>query len=475
MNQKWLRKIKEWLFYLFLFLLPWQTRLIIKEGKLNAAYWEYGTISVYAVEFLLWLIIILTGIEIFLSFYTRSQNYKFKINFQSLKKFQIPKANIFYFLGILFFFAFISSLIAFRPFLSFYWLLRLSEGLAIFLIIFFQNFNLERIVIAFVGGAVLQAVLGLCQFFTQYVFPSKWLGMAEQIPAILGTSVVEVNGLRFLRAYGSLPHPNILGAYLLIAIILLFYGFKSLLIRNRLSLSLSIVSYFCLIAGMFFSFSRAGWLAFLIVVFISLWPLVRLIILFFRRKIEKNYPLSFRAFFSQDNNIPIYYFLFWSGFLFFLILFFSFWPLARARLFTQGYLEIKSNEERIVGYQQSWQLIKKHFWLGVGPANYTLAVHHELDELKPAWAYQPVHNVYLLVFSEIGIFGILAFISLFIFLLKNCYLSRVNCKEIPSMIVLSLIILLFFDHFWWSLALGMWLFWFTFGIAVRFLSCKTQS
>ncbi|MBI4215201.1 MAG: hypothetical protein HY602_00560, partial [Parcubacteria group bacterium] len=44
--------ILEYGVYLFVFLLPWQARLILREGSLNGGYWEYGTVSLYAVDLL---------------------------------------------------------------------------------------------------------------------------------------------------------------------------------------------------------------------------------------------------------------------------------------------------------------------------------------------------------------------------------------------------------------------------------------
>src|SRR3990167_5038077 len=37
-------------FYAVIFLLPWQTRLIIEQGLINGQSWEYGTMSLYATD-----------------------------------------------------------------------------------------------------------------------------------------------------------------------------------------------------------------------------------------------------------------------------------------------------------------------------------------------------------------------------------------------------------------------------------------
>src|SRR5438128_1783500 len=54
-----------YLILIFLFLLPWQTRLIFDPQFLNGGFWEYGSGSLYATELIAWLIIILFAIDQF--------------------------------------------------------------------------------------------------------------------------------------------------------------------------------------------------------------------------------------------------------------------------------------------------------------------------------------------------------------------------------------------------------------------------
>ena len=49
-----LPRLKDGLLVALLFFLPWQTRLIYREGMLQGRFWEYGTLAIYATEFLLW-------------------------------------------------------------------------------------------------------------------------------------------------------------------------------------------------------------------------------------------------------------------------------------------------------------------------------------------------------------------------------------------------------------------------------------
>ena len=53
-------KLLEYGLIAFAFLLPWQTRLILQQGAMNGAPWEYGTFSIYFTEFVLWIILALS-------------------------------------------------------------------------------------------------------------------------------------------------------------------------------------------------------------------------------------------------------------------------------------------------------------------------------------------------------------------------------------------------------------------------------
>src|SRR3989339_1154122 len=60
-----LNKTINYLLLLFLFLLPWQSRIVYERGYLNGGYWEYGSLSLFATEILLWLIVVLFAIDKF--------------------------------------------------------------------------------------------------------------------------------------------------------------------------------------------------------------------------------------------------------------------------------------------------------------------------------------------------------------------------------------------------------------------------
>ena len=65
--KKKLEKLTLYLFYLFVFLLPAQTTLILRQPLLHNQVWEYGKINLYAVDLLLILIFLLWLVLAFLN------------------------------------------------------------------------------------------------------------------------------------------------------------------------------------------------------------------------------------------------------------------------------------------------------------------------------------------------------------------------------------------------------------------------
>jgi O-antigen ligase len=132
-------------------------------------------------------------------------------------------------------------------------------------------------------------------------------------------------------------------------------------------------------------------------------------------------------------------------------------------------LEIKSQTQRVQLLEQSFSLLKKHFLFGTGIGNYTLAVFRQINSHAPSWWYQPVHNTFLLVWVEVGLFGFLFFIALLFYLGFRKYKNknRFNYSFAFWPLLIALIIMLNFDHWWWSLHFGVLFFWFCLGVLAK--------
>ena len=432
----WLSRAYKAALVVFFFLLPLQTRYIFHQPIGDGVPYEYGTFSIFLVEVLGWVVIALGLI--------RMRDVKLKIK------------NAKWFI-LLIIFVFPSIFWAPDKVVALQSAVRLLEGVLLFFVLRSARIHSHEgdakashyIVYAFLTGALIQAGLGIFQFLTQSSFESSWLGMAIHDPRALGTAVVEFTDERWLRAYGSLPHPNILGGYLAVAfgIAVLLWQWLSTkdspLQRTVLWVIISVI-----LTGIFFSFSRAAWLAAGVVFVWQLWMLVSEYNTFARTSKS-----VIQAIWSASSR----YWLLIIVYLVFLVLLVH--PLISARVLSQSRLEIKSRVERVEGVREAWALIKKHPVAGVGLGNYTQAVAREVRPGQPLWSYQPVHNVPLLIWAELGIVGLALFLCVL-------YMLWRQSQNYPLLI--TFYILLIFDHYLWTLPLGILVFWAVLGLSTGY-------
>ncbi|MFA6306172.1 MAG: O-antigen ligase family protein, partial [Candidatus Gracilibacteria bacterium] len=225
--------------------------------------------------------------------------------------------------------------------------------------------------------------------------------------------------------------------------------------------------------ALFFSFSRSAWLGLA----------GGLIVMMALAVVGKNL--------KQQRNLAEIILV--MGILLF-ILFNQYQNLITSRLGGEGRLEEKSTSERLVSYQESWQMIKNNWAIGVGLGNYTLALNRQAPK-QNSFYYQPAHNVFMLVLSEIGIVGLLFFIGLIFIIASNnlfCHSGRragiqfgcenrvsglrvkpamTRCLEFSdnenlAAILIALIVAMSLDHWTWSLHFGVLFFWLVLGLII---------
>ncbi|MEA3463640.1 MAG: O-antigen ligase family protein [Patescibacteria group bacterium] len=496
----YLKRIIEYGLYLLVFLLPIQTRWIIRAGE-N----EYLTVSLYGTDVLL---ILLVGLLLVIKFQSAplADGPAGGADSKSQIKFKIQ--SHWWFIAGLDLMVFISIFFAADKLIAIYRYGLFLLGVGLFWLIISAGYNKMKLIYSLLAGIFLQACLAIWQFLTQSDFACKWLGMALHRAGDLGISVIEtLEGERWLRAYGGLDHPNVLGGLLVVGLLLflgLFVtkcdssimakrcGAEARAVDNDLQhgptvsrgtagelwsrqipailrdsgqiQNIVLLFAFCfLLSALFFTFSRGAWLGLA----------VGLLAMFFATVIKEDLR-------GQKKLLQI---ILTSSVLIF-ILFSQFHDLAMTRLATGARLEIKSNVERMESYKDSWRIIKDNWLFGAGAGNYVkynanprsaspaarerrsgLAERSEYtnDNAKPNWYYQPVHNVFLLVWAEIGIIGPLFFIGLLL-----CVINRKRSKNLIVRIPLlaAMIAMFLVDHWWWSLHFGVLFFWLALGLLI---------
>lgn len=422
-----LEKIIKYLFYIFVFIFIFQTKLILIPSETN-----YGEISLYLNYLVLFLILV-----IFFIYYFKFQ-YKFKkTEVDKISKHWVILAGLELFIFFSLFFS-----LDLRTSIFKYVLFLLGMGL-LFLMINFK-FNYKKVILVFLAALLIQAGVGVYQFFGQKPFANKYLGIASHDASVLGVSVLENDGGRFVRAYGVVDHPNIFGALMFFGIIFLilfiikedYRGVKK--VGAYLSLGVFLL-------GLIVSFSRAAWLA-LAISFIFL-------LIFYLLDKDKE---------ILKRYLSIFIFSLLFSTLFFLIL----KPLIINRFNSEARLEKISLQERTEQISSAGDIIKSNPWWGVGLGNY----HQKVLEINPslkAYQAQPVHNTFLLIWSEIGLWGLICVLWLGLYTFKNNF---TKLEYLPLFI--GFFVFMILDHWLWSLPFGLLFLFFFLGLTFSFKNDK---
>ena len=404
----YMSKLLKYLSLIILFLLPFQTRLIYKPAYLGGYFMEWFSGSIYAVEILIWIVIILTFFRLILNkkFWTEINQVKDKKD----RLMKIVRPTIF--LLALVVYLFIVPLDRDLAQMKIFFLLG---GACFAVTLLLNKISFKQISLMLWSGGVLQAIIGTAQFIIQRTWATKWLGWALHQQSDLGAAVLQTGGgERWLRAYGSFGWPNDLGFYLSIMFILGFWLYqKTQKEKEKIMLS---IGQLLIMAGLFFSFSRAAIIALL----------VGLLWIFWREGKKILQPL------------------FWPIILF-VILSIIYLPLLQSRVTAENYLESRSINERVGQYGEFKNIFEKHPMLGVGPGNYVYVLFIQNPGLSP-WFYQPVHNVYLLFLAKWGIIGVIFILFLAYWFFKEIWK---NNREILPLWVLVVTAFLF-DHYFYT-------------------------
>lgn len=324
--------------------------------------------------------------------------------------------------------------------LSIYQLIKLTEFILLFLYIKrnLEFLKIKKILTIVVASGVFQSLIAIAQFFNQSSLGLKYFEAGIFNANIPGVATFFVEGTKFIRAYGTTPHPNVLAVFLLFSIFCLYSLWKSDF-RGKSDFAKLIIHNSCFIIlflGLLLTFSRA-----VILVFIAASLLYFLINILLKRKI-----VSLLILFAVVCCL-------------FTVLF---WPEVSAR-----FLTISTKEQAVtlrVYYNDiAISTIKEKPLLGLGLGNF---VWHLLNnyQLKEFWLYQPVHNLYLLIASEIGIFGLIFFL---VFLARIIFknLTRLSLVNACFLFIISCFLLLgLIDHYFWTIQQSGLLFWIVLGI-----------
>ena len=418
---RYLHRLEKLIFYIFIFSIPFQTRVFLRSWGIGFS--EWNSAFLYFTDLLILALLGFWALRFFCG--------KARFDFSKYDWFLVG------FLAV----SVISVKNAINPALGWYQLLKLVE----FSLLYFyvksnlgHVFNLATSFLVFLASGLFQAVLAILQYVRQADLGLRFLGETVLNPELFNVAIFMAEGEKIMRPYGTTPHPNVLALFLFMAVFIYYFFYIE---KNGFSHSRKgLVVYSVLLFGLFLTFSR---------IIIFAWAVGASLrwLIFNKRfsRIAEN--LSLR-------NLTVATFA--------VLILFSvlFWPQVMERL------DISPQEEAVSlrGFYNKVSLFEKPFF-GVGPGNFVNWFKEISLGLAPN-LYQPVHNIYLLVFSETGILGLAAFLLFLFFLAKNYFKVKFDRPFHYSFFIIFVSLLFFglFDHFLWTLQQGQIILYLTIGL-----------
>jgi len=441
-----LLKLEKFIFYLFLFLIPLQLRAMISwQGG------EWDSVFLYLTDLLL------VGVFILAVINTRLKGLRFK------------KSDIFLLLFLLI--ALISVFASNDRSVSIFRWFKLLEFALLYIYIMYRKefLGLDNIFKVLVFSGILQAILAIAQFFKQSSLGLRFIEAGTYAPGAPGVATFVSGSEKVLRAYGSFPHPNVLAAFLMLAIFC-FYGLWQ---KGKLRI-IGPLGLIPLIFALFLTFSREVVFTFIFVSFAFF------IVRFFQ--LRTLYHSEERL---QDGKrlmiLALFFVVFSAASVLYIL------PYFKTR-FVEISLQEEAIDLRFFYNKMALAMIKEKPMLGIGIGNFVNYSRNfpaflraankiansggQTGQQIPEWLYQPTHNIYLLIAAEIGILGALLFI---VFLLIKVIkaLKPIKPKEISDLVGPMIFLFAGFlivglsDHFFWTLQSGIIMFWLTNGLLER--------
>ena len=303
----------------------------------------------------------------------------------------------------------INILIAKQPVIALYQSVKLIEF--IMLVIIFKSIEIKPYVwfsFFFING-LFELILSTLQLINRgsvqgifYFFGERYLTLST-----IGIAKFFIQGREYLRPYGTFSHPNSMaGFYILVYFFLLLLPISDkteIKIKVIRGLTLSICSLLIII-----SFSKIVLLTFIV---------LNILYFLLSRKISCK-----ACFISRLITMSVLSVLVFSA-----------------------SINAESINNRVLLFDHSLTILKNQPLFGVGLGNY-LYFEAQLPSSNSLFIPQPVHNIFLLVMTELG----LVISVIFIYLLLP-YLTKIIKEKKYFLCLIAVFITGMFDHYWLTL------------------------
>lgn len=465
-----LNRIEKVLFLLLLFSIPFQTRVFLWSAGVVEGFNEWQSVFLYATDILIVLLFVVwlwqERRRLFLS---RAAVGSFQRLAATASRLAAPRqargpsppalreplsSKVIVSLLLVLFFgvALISIFFAVHGVIGVYRFVKLVEFVGLFFYVgrIMPRIRFSHLMLIFVASGLVQSFIAIGQFSLQRSLGLKLLGESPLVVSNPTVAHIVTSGGTYIRAYGTLPSPNVLAAFLSIAILFLLYWYISRRpSKSFFSLPIDgfmLVSLVLLVFVLFLTFSRGVLLAFFVssVLFFGL-------LLFSQKRKATLWALGF---FITAHILVV-------GLM---------WPELFSRFTASNPTNDVAVTERLFFNEVAYETIAIRPWSGVGLGNFTFFYRDFFPGL-PDHLYQPVHNIFLLVGAEMGIVALALFMIFFIKMLGTRvahFLARDSKQGEHALFVAVLTFIFlsgFIDHYYLTIQQGSLLFWIVLGMA----------
>lgn len=254
------------------------------------------------------------------------------------------------------------------------------------------------------------SLIGVIQFYIGHTIGGYlyYLGERSFSVSTPGIALVAIKGVDYLRSYSVFPHPNALAGYIGVSVFLLLNSG----VGRRKYFPIFVTIFICFVLT--FSLS-------------SVVGLATCLLLWMIRGNKYVFAKTVKWVFFATVVVSLLM------------------PLISKVLITSNYVFPKNVTERLSLSVSSGQLVSNQFLIGSGLNTFIPSLQNINVNVNSPILLQPVHNIFLLVFSESGIVGLLIGVTLLYLVLRKTIVDK---KIFLSMAIVFVMVSGFFDHYW---------------------------
>jgi len=387
--------------------------------------------------------------------------------------------------------------------------------------------NLDIVFIVIIASGLIQAIIAILQFAIQSSLGLIFLKESVFFPSQSGIAKIVLENDVLIRSYGLFPHPNILGFFLGLSILLtitypLITGKKLFHVEQFIPLYRGML--FIQVLSFLLAFSKSAYISIILAILyyfttlfhvehvsntvinvknvprgtiqtIKKWLITKCSTWNNSFKVHKMFHVEHRKYLASISILVFLPFLF----------------LIKVDWF---YFFVQPITERYFFFQEFFAIAHQNFFTGVGIGQSVFLMQDFFSEKLNLWQLQPIHSLYLLIFSEIGFIGFVFFLLFILILivprgtilrfrgkLKKCStwnISKNNAygrqkvfhvehftqitENVPRgtfrmgisyragrVLIIFVLFIAFFDHYLFDIQQGQLLFWLVLGLCSVFM------